>query len=332
MTAAGAFPFRMQGSIKEPVSVADAQIETIVCPYVRSCLDLVLKGKYEFLDGLVMADTCDNIAVSFNIFRSCSKLAFSEYLTVPHVLNPSAYEFFGGELAHFGKKLEEFTGQKVTEATLRQAIQLHNENRSMVRQIYAFRKQDPPPVSGSEMTRLLVVGVSIPAQEFNALLKSFLKEVAARKPRGSARPRLMVSSAELDDAAFVELIEECGADVVIDDICIGTKTYWEDVKVEGDSFKQLARYYLDSVTCPRTLKPTLDERFGRVKRLAQEYNVKGIVSYTLRYCDSKLFDYPDMRDYLQDAGFPCTNIEDDYMLSHTEGIKTRIQAFLEVIA
>ncbi len=333
ITAAGAVPYRMQGSVEEPITLADSQIETIVCPYVRSCLELVLKGKYEFLDGLVMADTCDNIAVSFNIFRSCSKLGFSDYLTVPHVLNPSAYEFYKGEIRHFSKQIAAFTGQEITSQALRQAIDLHNENRGLVRKLYDLRKADPPLISGSEITRLLVAGVSIPADEFNRLLKQFITEAAARRPKkGTIRPRLMVSSTELDDDAFIQLVEECGAEVVIDDMCIGTKNYWSDIAHTADPYEGLANYYLDKITCPRTLRDNLDDRFGHVTTLARDFNAAGVICYTIRYCDAKLFDYPDMRDYLQSNGLPSMNIEDDYRLSHKEGIKTRIQAFLEVIS
>ena len=51
MTAAGLIPFRVRGNIREPITKGDTLLETIVCPYYRSCFDLSVKGKYDFLSG-----------------------------------------------------------------------------------------------------------------------------------------------------------------------------------------------------------------------------------------------------------------------------------------
>jgi benzoyl-CoA reductase/2-hydroxyglutaryl-CoA dehydratase subunit BcrC/BadD/HgdB len=40
LTAAGFIPFRIKGYINEPITKADAEMETIVCPLVRSCFDI----------------------------------------------------------------------------------------------------------------------------------------------------------------------------------------------------------------------------------------------------------------------------------------------------
>ena len=58
ITAAGLVPFRIKGDARDPIDAADALMENIVCSRVRSCFDLSLKGRYEFLDGLVIPHAC----------------------------------------------------------------------------------------------------------------------------------------------------------------------------------------------------------------------------------------------------------------------------------
>jgi len=59
MTALDIVPFRLLGDINEPISKADSCLPSVVCPFIRSTLDLGLKQRYEFLDGVVMAHSCD---------------------------------------------------------------------------------------------------------------------------------------------------------------------------------------------------------------------------------------------------------------------------------
>ena len=59
ITALGLVPFRIFGDMSEPITAADRVSTTVVCPFLRSILDLALKGKFDFLDGTVGAHTCD---------------------------------------------------------------------------------------------------------------------------------------------------------------------------------------------------------------------------------------------------------------------------------
>ncbi|MGD0232847.1 MAG: 2-hydroxyacyl-CoA dehydratase family protein, partial [Syntrophorhabdales bacterium] len=61
LTAGGVAPVRLKGDNAEPITMADAHMETIVCPFVRNVFDSALKGTYDFLDGMVMPHLCDSI-------------------------------------------------------------------------------------------------------------------------------------------------------------------------------------------------------------------------------------------------------------------------------
>ena len=137
-TALDMVPYRIQGGVEEPITQADAYLETIMCPFVRSALDLALKNKYDFLDGLVVPHTCDTIQKIYDVWIYYRKAAYQHFINVPHMLQPSSYEFFKQELLTFRKTLEKYAGKKITDEALRQAIQLHNEDRALVRELYDF--------------------------------------------------------------------------------------------------------------------------------------------------------------------------------------------------
>ena len=208
-----------------------------------------------------------------------------------------------------------------------------------MRQLSLLRKEDPPLISGAEMTQVMVAVLSVPVEESNEMLRGVIEEVKTRKDGPQKKTaRLMVYGCEIDDIAFIDLVEASGANVVIDDLCVGTRDYWKDVTVEGDPLRSLAERYLGQLMCPRTFRRSpgtrqqdLDNRFGYLRQFATEFNVSGAILYILRFCDTFEYDAPEVRDYLEEAGTAVLHLEDDYSLSSIQGFRTRVEAFLEMI-
>ena len=90
--------------------------------------------------------------------------------------------------------------------------------------------------------------------------------------------------------------------------------------------------------CPRTLRQgeshisELENRFGHLNSYATEFNVTCAIAHTMRLCDTFEFDVPDLEAYLAEHKLPLLNIEVDYNLGNVEQLRTRIEAFLEVVA
>ena len=339
LTAANLVPYRIMGNPREAVVRADEYLESIVCSFVRSCFDVALLGDYDLLDGFIASHACDNIGKMYTIWRYNFKPQFSYFVNVPNTTSTASLKFFRAELGTFQRHLEKFTGGQITEQRLVEAIKLHNENRALMREIYALRKPDPPLLSAVEMNKILVASQSIPVEESNQLLRDVIQDLKKRHDGPVQKTaRLMVIGPEIDDSPLFQLIEDSEANVVIDDTCIGTRVYWHDVDSDGDPLDNLGTRYLEKVMCPRTARQRtgsreedLDTRFGHILGMAREFSVNGVVLYILRYCDNFGFDVPDMIDYLEKAGLPVLFIEDEYLISSAR-LKTRIEAFIEMIS
>ena len=339
ITAAGLVPFRIVGNVEESSASADAFIEPIACSFTRSCFAVAMKNGYDFLDGYVVPHTCDNIVKLYDIWKRNVNPPYSHFINIPHTLSPASFEFFQAELVTFKKSLERFIGREITGERLGQSIQLHNENRALVRDLNELRKQEPPLLSGADMIKVLVAIVSIPVEEANELLRNVIKEVKGRGHGPLKKPaRLLVYGTVEDNAAFIELVEESGANVVIDDLSFGTRSYWHDVEFTDNLLTGIATRYLAKIPCPRTYKQRtgthqqdLENRFGYLGDFVRDFNVNGVVIYVLRYCDTHAFDVPDVKEYFQGKNIPVLDIEDEYSTSSFARLKTRIQAFLEMI-
>ena len=340
ITAAGCVPFRIRGDVNEPITKGDTNLETIACPFIRSCFDVSLKGRYDFSDGLIIPHACDSMARTYSTWRYSLELPYSHFINVPHTITESSMEFFIAELNTFRKSLGRFVGKEISDDDLSQAIDLYNKNRDKAKALYELRKPDPPLVSGAELTTILTVGMSLPVTESNELFDEVLEKLTQRKEAPYAKaPRILIDGACVDNIDFIRLIEESGANVVADSLCIGTRDYWPHTEVEGDPMKALAHRYLDKINCPRTYREKtgetyqedLESRFGDIGSLSKEFNVDGVILYIYKYCDPFGFEVPARKAYLDSLNMPVLYLEDEYSAGTIGRLRTRIQAFLEMI-
>jgi len=338
IAAAGLVPFRIKGDVNEPITKADTEMETIVCPLVRSCFDMALKGNYRFLDGIVIPHACDSICRTYDIWKYSLNLAYAHFVNMPHTTGDASLEFYKEVLKTFRDSLGKYAGREISDQALAQAIKLYNQNRAKVRELYGLRRSSPPLISGAELTRTLVAAVSLPVEEATVLIDSVIKEVKQRPVLADKPARLMVVGAEVDDVAFIDLIEDSGAWVVADDLCPGNREFMTDVDTTADPIAGLAERYLRGVKCGRTYRERkgsyrdyLEDRFGHMGRMIKDFAVDGAVLYIYKYCDPFGFEVPQIKSYIESVGTPVLYVEDEYSMSTIGRLRTRVQAFLELL-
>jgi len=344
MTALDLVPYRILGDMREPVSKADTYLPPVVCPFLRSCLDLGLKGRYDFLDGVVTSHICDVGAGLHSMWDHAVRTPFSYHLDTPHTVHETAKQHQRELLEGFREALESYTGRKLTAERLRWAIQAHNEQRALVRQLYQLKKLDPPLVSGTETIQLLKVLQSLPVDEGTELVREVIAELEERKDGPAQKSaRLMLWGSIIDDTPLTEMIEGLDANIVMDDTCVGSRAFFADVQLTDDPLDGLAQHYLVDIKCPRTFRARdyaattkdymadLESRFSYLADYAREWKVDGVILESVRYCDTHGYEVPGLRDYLNSIGLPNIYLEHDYTEGALAPLRTRVQGFLEVI-
>lgn len=340
ITASGGVPFRVRGNIHEPITKGDTLLETIVCPYYRSCFDLSVKEKYDFLSGMVIPHGCDSMVRSFSAWSYGLPFPYFHFVNIPSVCEESSFEFFHAELDAFRKSLEKFTGKAIGEEDLKQAIGVHNENRDKAKALYELRKTDPPLISGTELTMVLTAGSSLPIEESNDLFDQVLSEAKKRgTPPLKRGPRILVDGACLDNIELIKLVEELGGNVVADTICNGARDHLPKTDMNEDPLDALSRRYLDKINCPKTYRANKTgtfegdaaNRFGDIGAYAKAFNVDGAILYVYKYCDPFGFEVPARKAYYQSINVPLLHLEDIYSAGTMGQLRTRVQAFLEMI-
>ena len=186
---------------------------------------------------------------------------------------------------------------------------------------------------------MLVAAMSVPVAEATELLEGVAAEVGHRAgAAGAGSPRIMIVGAEIDDCALIKLVEDSGGSVVADDFCPGSKEYWPDADVTADPIDGIAERYLRRIKCARTYREKtgtypeyLEERFGHIGRFIRDFGVDGVILYIYKYCDPFGFEVPALKSYIESLGTPLLYLEDEYSMPAVSRLRTRVQAFLELI-
>lgn len=328
MYAAGILPVRILGS-HEPQDVTEPHIFGMYCPFCRDVLAQGLKGRYDYLDGIMISQSCMHIRQSFNSWKKHVPVDYAYYLFMPnHVQSSHARPYLKEELREFKNSLEAWTGKEITETAIKEAIEVYNTNRRLLREIYELRKDKTPPITGLEALYLVVSSQMMDKKEHNNMLAEFKAQLSNRPIRESGI-RLLVVGSENDDTGLIKLIEELGTTIVIDDHCTGSRYFWNEVITNGDLLQAIANRYIDRPPCP-TKDYERRDRLTHVMKLVEEYNVQGAIFLQQKFCDPHECDIPSFNKAFKEAGIPSYFLELDTTVPYGQ-FKIRLEAFLEML-
>ncbi len=328
--AAGLHPFRILGK-KAETTQADAYLYSNICSFARSCLEEGFQEYSNLLDGFVAVNTCDHIRRLYDVWKGYLPATLTHIISLPHKVSDSSISFFTRQLARLKEKLEITFSLTIPEESLKEAISLYNANRSLMRELYELRKAPSPPISGSEVMEVILAGMVLPKDKHNTMLQNLLVELKNKPSPADAdgKPRIMVSGSELDEADYIRTIEDLGGMVVTDDLCNGTRYFWNLVDEDQSPLEALARRYLAKAPCARMNPP--QERMEFIRGLIQDFKVEGVVYETLKFCDLYGEDYPILKENLNELQVPVVALDREYHSGGVGQTKTRVQAFLETL-
>jgi benzoyl-CoA reductase subunit C len=329
--AADVLPVRILGS-HEPQDVTEPHIFGMFCPFCRDCLAQGLKGRFDYLDGIMIAQSCIHIRQAFTSWEIHLPAEFSYYLPMPnHVQSPRAAPFLQGELEKFKEAVEEWTGTGITDDRLEAGIELMDTNRRLQRQIYELRQGSDPPLTGLEAMYLTVSSQTTAKEEHNREMEKVLGTLGDRSAGRPTGTRLMLVGSENDDTAFVEMVESVGATVVIDDHCTGTRYFWNTSEPNGgDPLERIARRYVERPACPTKDWPDRT-RIPHVLELAREWDVAGAILIQQKFCDPHELDIPALTAAFHEAGIKTLFLEFDVTVPLGQ-FRVRVEAFLEMLS
>jgi benzoyl-CoA reductase/2-hydroxyglutaryl-CoA dehydratase subunit BcrC/BadD/HgdB len=343
--AAGMIPLRLAfGGDVSVASVGEEYLKPYSCPYARSCIGYRLDEKneyYKLVDAICVAQTCENIKLVGEYWEKYFGVpVFSLGMLHTHDAfrsRPQAIEYFKREIDLLCQRLGQFAGKPIKHSDIRQAINLCNGIREKLHLFYDYPREYPTPISWYEVLRITQAGYLIDRHDYLNELKTIDSELGVKKTIGTkdSRPRLMIAGSiiGIGDHKVLDIVETVGGNIVADSVCTGSMFARKNVTIygiAGSPIDALAERYLYNLPCP--CMTDLNKRLNRLAKIGRDYQVAGLIYYNLKYCDTWRSEFPLIKEYLyRELAIPSLLVESDYSSSDVGTIRTKVEAFIEIL-
>ncbi|MHA2391796.1 MAG: 2-hydroxyacyl-CoA dehydratase subunit D [Promethearchaeota archaeon] len=339
--AANLLPFRIRATGHEDTTLADIYMVRFTCSFVRATLDMALRGNYDFLDALLISNSCDHSRRMFELFdlKVFRREGFTKqiprfFIVMPHVITDEGFEWYKREIEELKVKFEQnFTTKPISEDDLHKSIELYNKNRGLLRQIHEYRSLNTPKLNGTEALQISMANASVPKEIANTELERIIALLKEREGIKSNSKRIMIIGSEVDDINFTKMIESSGAIIVSDLLCFGTRNFLDDVKLEQGKTPLesiTARVYY-RMSCPRMMDDHI-RRLEFIKSEIKKAKIDGILLQRINNCDLAGCENMMLQHELNELDIPILNIDREFYQADTTRLQTRIEAFLEMIS
>ncbi len=160
-------------------------------------------------------------------------------------------------------------------------------------------------------------------KEANKQRKNSLKHI---KNKTNSK-KLIVSGTILNTDELQDILGE--TTIIHEDLCNSNRYLDMEIKETKEPLTAIAEAYMKRIQCPRMCS-TIDRAYNLL-RIAKESEADGVILYGLKFCDTFLFSAPRIKKELKEHGIPVLMVDGLFRPASFAGLKTRLQAFLEML-
>ena len=329
LRATGFTPHRVLPDGQAP-DQAGTMLHDNMCPEVKGILDRKLAGDLPRLDGMVFVNSCDAMRRLYNAWVELDAPDRVFLLDLPTSPDDRAVAYLAGQLDRLRQGLAAIGEAEPTDAAIGDAIDTYDRLYALA--VRAGARVAEGRWSRATLQRWLNRLVSESPEEMVTALEHALAETTAPVAEASGVPLLLFGNV-LPDPEAAEMLESCGARVVADDLCTGSRQLtWVGGDDSTPVMHRLARAILHRPLCARTVIPGDGHALAsQALQTARDAHVRGAVAHVLKFCDPYLLRMPDIRETFQREGMPLLVLEGDCTLRSLGQQRTRIEAFVEML-
>ncbi len=307
--AAGMLPLGiMGGGDNLEVIHGDAYYQSYICRIPRSTVELGVSGRLDFVDGMLFPSICDVIRNLSGMWKTMFPHVYSKYFDVPQTYKDEiGGVFYTGEMRELLHDLEEIAGHEITDDDIRASIEVYNDNRRAIAELYALRAQKPWQAPASEAYLVIRAGLVLPVEDHTRLVRDYIAAAAAedRPLKDNSRVILTGMFCEQPPLNLIKSLELSGCYIVDDDFVLVSRWLIGDVPTEGDPVHNLSQAFLHrSMSTAAKYEPNQVEKGQFLVRAVKATGAEGVIFASTSFCDPALLDRPILQNVLKQAGIP----------------------------
>ena len=337
LIASGGFiPTRIMGSKK--IVKSESYFPINFCPYIKSSWDSLLSGKNN-IRALVFANSCDGMRRLYDTANTYLKDIPSHLLDVPRLRGEDSIVFFRDNLINMKRFIEKTAGSGIGEKEIKNAIVLINKKRRLLDNFSRIFKMFPYIIYISTYYRIMELSMTSEPNTFMGDLDKYIKSIkeltgknkTILKANKDSYPGIMIIGNLITEEKLWDMLSAMKLRLAADDLCISSRYFKNRVNTDSrqDLFTSLAKRNINKPPCMRMAD--LGLKLEEIENTIIENSIKGIIFISLKFCDTVLYSFPLLKERFNEMGIPVLYLEMEYNNFSEGQLKTRIQAFLEML-
>lgn len=345
--AAGAIPIRLCAGCFGAAKMSEDFLPRDSCPLVKSSMGLSVQSGlkiFDLCDAVIIPTTCDS---KRKLGEELSAFKNVWMLEVPHIKdNEFSKRIWVEQIWALKTKLEKFrtddgrSCKKITAKGLGKAIENALRAQWEMRRLLDIRKSGRPLIWGRQATTIVNSYAYAPVEEWTKKLGCLNDQLTEKAEKAESanckeKPRVFIAGSPVifPNMKIPGLVEEMGGVVVTDESCAGDRYIYDPVCTTEqnitDQITAIASRYMAPCICP-SFAPNFD-RTIMIRRNVSDYAVDGVLYHVLKGCIIYDFEVARIENVLKEYGIPLIRVETDYHPEDLEQLRTRIEAFIEML-
>ncbi len=326
--AAGMLPFKMRGAPLEP-DQADSHFGSYLCSILKTSLELSVSKRVE-LDVFFSHPICDaarNLAAIWGRNHDYP----SQILYLPQNPNSSgSVDYLRHEYDRARRVIEEIAGREISDDDLQRSVEVFNENRRLMRELYEIKSERPWLIAAEDAYALVALAGMIPREEHNELLSTLLPLVRERTNKKEDRIRLVFEGGFCEQPPF-DLVRMLGRTsyVVDDDFLIGLRWITSDVPSEGDPLRSLAEAYIEASSYSPVQHDLRKPKEQMLLERIRESGAEAAILSAAKMCEPGLEEQVAYTHALDEAGISYFVTEFEENMSSFDQLEMQLETFVE---
>lgn len=336
--AAGFTPFRLLPQHRAGDSSVEDALPGNICPYPRKILSNLRSGLYEDMAGIVVANSCNAMIHLYNVLKEESGI-FVYLLDVPRRQDELAVEYYTREL----ELLSEFLGDKgepVDEGALQRTIEIYRKKGELLERFAGLNGNVTDGLYPDGLYGLAMEAAALDPETFISKMEEAAENTGAgEKEPGSSKSQKcsLLLAGGLPPQGLMEMLSELPELQVYPENCAGLR-YLQKPKPAAPSgtnssstgiLRLIASSYLEKPPCPRVFNRQMQEDYYR--GLLEDLKVRAVIYHDLMFCDMSHYDYLMLKDLMQEKEIPHLKVKTELGEEDLGQLKTRVEAFLEIL-
>ena len=334
--ASGFVPSRIMG--RKKLTKSESYFPINFCPYIKSSWESLLSGAGS-LKAAVFTNSCDGMRRLYDTANIYLNTTPSYLLDVPRLQEESSIIFFKGNLNDMKIFMGDLASRKIKDEEIEKAAAVINKKRRYLKKFSRIFKKLPHLIFISTYFKVMELSMTSEPLIFTDELEKYIEFIeriskehkVILEMEHKKIPSIMIIGNFITEERLWDMLSEMNLKLAADDLCISTRYFEKQVEIDSgqDILYSIARRYLNKPPCMRMAD--LGLKLKQIENNIIENKVEGIIFISLKFCDTVLYSFPLLKQKLNQLGIPVLYLEMEYNNFSEGQLKTRVQAFLEIL-